>query len=202
MDGTAPQNPKLADLAKDTTHYDSSKEKLTTDWGNKVSNTDHWLSVSTEDKQGPALLEDGHGREKVFHFYFARYGLRHLAKLTTLPRSTASIMSVSRSALSTHAVPVLSVPSSYMRAQKTLQRQGYSQTPLVQPPSSSASLPYSAVEEAQTLFGTCGVSPSNSIPRRVIGTSLYVYLAIISPYSVVQFESQDKLRKQRACIDP
>lgn len=41
MDGAASQNPKLADLAKDTTHYDSSKHKMTTDFGTKVSNTDH-----------------------------------------------------------------------------------------------------------------------------------------------------------------
>lgn len=52
MNGGPTQNAKLADLAKDTTDYDGSKHKLTTDWGSKVSNTDHWLSVSTEDRQG------------------------------------------------------------------------------------------------------------------------------------------------------
>ena len=67
MDGAATDNPKLADLAKDTTNYDESKHKMTTDWGSKISNTDHWLAVSTEDRYGPGLLEDGHGREKVSH---------------------------------------------------------------------------------------------------------------------------------------
>lgn len=65
MNGGASQNAKVADLAKDTTDYDGSEYKMTTDWGNKVNNTDHWLSVSTEERQGPSLLEDGHGREKV-----------------------------------------------------------------------------------------------------------------------------------------
>ena len=66
-DGAATPNPKLADLSRDTTNYDQSKDKMTTDWGNKVSNTDHWLAVSTDDSYGPSLLEDGHGREKVGH---------------------------------------------------------------------------------------------------------------------------------------
>lgn len=65
MDGSATENAKLSDLAKDTTNYDESRHKMTTDWGNKVSNTDHWLAATTEDRQGPGLLEDGHGREKV-----------------------------------------------------------------------------------------------------------------------------------------
>jgi len=65
MNGAATDNPKLADLAKDTTNYDDSKHKMTTDWGNKISNTDDWLAVTTDDTYGPGLLEDGHGREKV-----------------------------------------------------------------------------------------------------------------------------------------
>ena len=66
MDGAASNNPKLAQLSQDTVNYDASQNaRLTTDFGAKVSNTDHWLSVSTEDHYGPSLLEDGHGREKV-----------------------------------------------------------------------------------------------------------------------------------------
>lgn len=68
MDGAATQNPKLADLAKDTTNYDASQHKMTTDWGNKVSNTDHWLTASSEDLIGPSLLEDNHAREKVSQY--------------------------------------------------------------------------------------------------------------------------------------
>lgn len=65
MDGAAFQNPKLADISKDTKDSHDSNARLTTDWGSKVSDTDHWLTVSTEDQYGPALLEDGHAREKV-----------------------------------------------------------------------------------------------------------------------------------------
>ena len=67
MDGSANQNPKLADLTKNTTDFDVSKEKMSTDWGSKVSDTDHWLALSTDDRYGPSLLEDGHAREKVGH---------------------------------------------------------------------------------------------------------------------------------------
>ena len=65
MDGSATKNPKLTDLAKDTYDSHDTKAKMTTDFGQKVSNTDDWLTVSTEDRTGPSLLEDGHGREKV-----------------------------------------------------------------------------------------------------------------------------------------
>lgn len=63
---SATNNPKLADLAKDTYNTEDTNTRITTDFGQKVGNTDHWLSVSTEDRHGPALLEDTHGREKVF----------------------------------------------------------------------------------------------------------------------------------------
>ena len=65
MNGGATDNPKLADMAKDTVDSADTNARLTTDWGNKVSNTDHWLAVSNDDRYGPSLLEDGHGREKV-----------------------------------------------------------------------------------------------------------------------------------------
>ena len=65
VDGAASQNPKLADISKDTKDSYNSSARLATDWGSLVSNTDHWLSVSTEDQYGPSLLEDGHAREKV-----------------------------------------------------------------------------------------------------------------------------------------
>ena len=65
MTGAATENPKLADMARDTIDSGDTNARITTDWGNKVSNTDHWLAVSNEDRYGPSLLEDGHGREKV-----------------------------------------------------------------------------------------------------------------------------------------
>ena len=42
----------------------SEKSVFTTNTGMGVENTDVWLKV-TGDKQGPALLQDHHGREKV-----------------------------------------------------------------------------------------------------------------------------------------
>lgn len=58
------QGDKIADLQKDT--VEPTKDTLlTSDYGVKQSNTDDWLSVATEDRQGPALLEDPFGREKV-----------------------------------------------------------------------------------------------------------------------------------------
>ena len=56
---------KLDDMAKDTVNYHDEKNKLTTDYGVKLSNTDDWLKVASEDKTGPMLLEDPFGREKV-----------------------------------------------------------------------------------------------------------------------------------------
>lgn len=65
MNETSTDNPKLADIAKDTVNSANTNARLNTDWGQKISNTDHWLAVSNEDRYGPTLLEDGHGREKV-----------------------------------------------------------------------------------------------------------------------------------------
>ena len=64
MDGAASNNPKLALMAEHTFNYDTfQKARIATDFGQKVSNTDHWLNASTEDHYGPSLLEDGHARE-------------------------------------------------------------------------------------------------------------------------------------------
>ena len=58
------QGDKLADLQKDTIQQ-TDKTRITSDYGVKQSNTDHWLSVTNEDHTGPSLLEDPFGREKV-----------------------------------------------------------------------------------------------------------------------------------------
>ncbi|KAI9817201.1 MAG: hypothetical protein M1827_001313 [Pycnora praestabilis] len=68
MNGSSSQNAKQADLDKDRYNVHDPKCKLTTDWGIKVSNTDDWLTVSSEDRVGPQLLEDGIGREKIHRF--------------------------------------------------------------------------------------------------------------------------------------
>lgn len=57
-------NSKITDLKQNMVEP-SAKCPMTSDFGVKQSNTDHWLSVTNEDKTGPALLEDHFGREKV-----------------------------------------------------------------------------------------------------------------------------------------
>ncbi len=58
-------NAKLADLSKDIVNNEDKNARITTDFGVKINNTDDWLTASTEEHQGPQLLEDFHGREKV-----------------------------------------------------------------------------------------------------------------------------------------
>lgn len=58
------QGDKIADLSKDTVEP-TENTRLTSDFGVKENNTDHWLSVTNADHTGPALLEDHFAREKV-----------------------------------------------------------------------------------------------------------------------------------------
>lgn len=55
---------KIADLQKDTYEL-NDKTHMTTDYGIKISDTDHWLRVANEKNTGPMLLEDQIAREKV-----------------------------------------------------------------------------------------------------------------------------------------
>jgi catalase len=57
-------NKKVADM-KPEFREQSSFDLLTSDFGVKSTSHDTWLSASTGDRTGPALLEDGFGREKV-----------------------------------------------------------------------------------------------------------------------------------------
>ena len=57
------ENDKLKQIEHDKTDP-SPKSRFTTNTGMGVDNTDIWLKVAGE-KQGPALLQDHHGREKV-----------------------------------------------------------------------------------------------------------------------------------------
>lgn len=71
MAGT--QNKKVADLAKETKDVHDDSWRITSDYGVKQNNTDHWLGVNSEDKTGPMLLEDPFGREKVCSLACAFY---------------------------------------------------------------------------------------------------------------------------------
>lgn len=55
---------KIADLSRDTKEL-PDKTHQTSDYGVKLPDPDHWLSVSSEDRQGPSLIEDPFSREKV-----------------------------------------------------------------------------------------------------------------------------------------
>lgn len=61
------QGDKFADLNKNTIEL-TKDTRITSDYGVKEANTDHWLSVTNDNHTGPALLEDPFGREKVSLF--------------------------------------------------------------------------------------------------------------------------------------
>ena len=127
MDGAASDNPKLAQLSQHTVNYDASQNaRITTDFGTKVNNTDHWLSVSTDDHYGPTLLEDGHGREKVVYPRFAPTNAEPIC------RSTDLITSAFLSVLYTRVVLRHLGRSSCMRARQMSQTPVSSLTPLAQ----------------------------------------------------------------------
>lgn len=55
---------KQDDLARDTIQL-SGVQPMTTDYGIKISDPDHWLRVVDAQHNGPSLLEDPIAREKV-----------------------------------------------------------------------------------------------------------------------------------------
>lgn len=55
---------KQADLERDTVEP-SGVQHMTTDFGVKISDPDHWLRVGDAKHNGPPLLEDSLAREKV-----------------------------------------------------------------------------------------------------------------------------------------
>lgn len=67
ISGAMSSNKKLADMKSDI-RVPTSSHHLTSDFGVKSSSHDNWLSASTGDRQGPALLEDNFGREKIMKF--------------------------------------------------------------------------------------------------------------------------------------
>lgn len=58
-------NKKVSDMKSDIREPTTS-DRLASDFGVKNGNTDVWLSASTEEYKGPALLEDNFSREKVW----------------------------------------------------------------------------------------------------------------------------------------
>jgi len=62
--GLLSANKKISDM-KHETREPTASTPLTTDYGVKQATHDEWLSASTGERQGPQLLEDNFGREKV-----------------------------------------------------------------------------------------------------------------------------------------
>jgi catalase len=64
ISGAMESNKKIAEIKND---YRNPKDGalLTSDFGVKNPTHDNWLSATTEDRKGPALLEDNLAREKV-----------------------------------------------------------------------------------------------------------------------------------------
>jgi hypothetical protein len=62
---TGEKSQKIADLAANTKDVHDPSYRITSDYGVKQTNTDDWLAVVSDDQQGPQLLEDSFGREKV-----------------------------------------------------------------------------------------------------------------------------------------
>lgn len=58
------EDGKFRDMAKDTVEL-NREQHMTTDYGIKISDPDHWLRVGNSKHTGPSLLEDQIGREKV-----------------------------------------------------------------------------------------------------------------------------------------
>jgi catalase len=77
---TGEKSQKIADLSKDTKDVHDPSYRITSDFGVKQTNTDDWLAVVSEDQQGPQLLEDPFGREKVCPVLLCRI---HNKALTT-----------------------------------------------------------------------------------------------------------------------
>jgi catalase len=57
-------NEKVTNMKGDIREPTSS-DRISSDFGVRTGNTDIWLSASTENYQGPQLLEDNFAREKV-----------------------------------------------------------------------------------------------------------------------------------------
>ena len=58
------QSKKIKALQQDMVNIHSS-QPMTTDFGQKVTNTDNWLKIANDKTTGPHLLEDQSAREKV-----------------------------------------------------------------------------------------------------------------------------------------
>lgn len=64
VSGAMSSNKKIANMKHDYRQI-SSEQPLTSEMGVREPTHDNWLSATTGDRQGPALLEDNFAREKA-----------------------------------------------------------------------------------------------------------------------------------------
>lgn len=62
----------------------SENTRITSDYGVKQNNTDHWLRVNSEDQTGASLLEDAFGREKVCYSIYRSFRFVRLWRIWIL----------------------------------------------------------------------------------------------------------------------
>jgi len=61
------QSAKIKDLERDMREV-TTDQPITTDFGQRVANTDNWLKIASDKQTGPHLLEDHINREKIHRF--------------------------------------------------------------------------------------------------------------------------------------
>lgn len=157
------KNDKI-DQLKANTVEPNENSRITSDYGVKQNNTDHWLRVASEDQTGPSLLEDAFGREKVCHQNRALY-LDLI--LTFHQRSTDLTTSASPSALSMPVVLAPTVPLDSSSQLPMLQRLVSLPTHLERHLFLFVSQLFLEAVALPTLSAMFVVSPSSFTPKKV-----------------------------------
>jgi len=152
------QNDKIKQMSYDTKEP-SPKSRFTTNTGMGVDNTDVWLKVAG-DKQGPSLLQDHHGREKV-----------HLHR-DVLIRSTISIMKEFRNVWFMLVAPPRMESSAFMKRFRNCLAPTFSTIHRMKLPSFSDFPRSWDLEVPRIRFETSVVLQSSSTLVKEIGISL------------------------------
>lgn len=61
----ATTNQKTLDMYPNTVNVHQDTKTMTTDFGTKINDADHWLKITGAKGPGPSLLEDQIARERV-----------------------------------------------------------------------------------------------------------------------------------------
>lgn len=58
-------NEKILDMYPNTVNTHQTSKTMTTDFGTKINDADHWLKIVGNKGHGPSLLEDQIARERA-----------------------------------------------------------------------------------------------------------------------------------------